>query len=294
MNDIRVREAYPADYSTIARIIAEQNQKPETHCIQSSSTDDQAAIADEIAELYAREELLFMVADLEGEMTGLMGCEFDQAVGRGWTRGPFLTRDLWDSLPRQLIEALLSALPPTIRRLDSFLNEKNTQGHRFYLQNGFQQGGLVHVYQALASGYPVGDHGVCPEITLDQEQAFIALHDSAFPVTFIDGQGILEQQDEDHKLFIYAKETPVDGYIHVSIDKFAGEGYIEFIAVRPELRGRGIGKTLLLCALEWCFTTRGLSSVGLTVHEELANAQALYASVGFQLLYTGVNHRREW
>jgi RimJ/RimL family protein N-acetyltransferase len=46
--------------------------------------------------------------------------------------------------------------------------------------------------------------------------------------------------------------------------------------------------------MDWCFSTRGLGRVALTVHEELANAQSLYESVGFHHLYTGVNHRREW
>ncbi len=294
MSDINVREARPADYSTIAAIIAEKNLRPESHCIQSSSTNDTSAIEEEIVELYAKEELLFIIGEIDGQMAGLMGCEFDESVGRGWTRGPFLTQDSWNRLPGLMLEALLAALPPGIRRLDSFLNEKNVQGQRFYLQHGFRKAGLAHVYQAEAVGQAGMRQGVCREMQPGLEPAFIALHDSVFPVTFIDGRGILGQLDEDHKLYLSANDSHVDGYIFITVDKFAGEGYIEFLAVQPELRNRGIGKALLLCALDWCFRTRGLSRVRLTVHDELVNAQAVYTSVGFEHLYTGVNNRREW
>lgn len=294
MHEITLLDATSNDYSMIARIIAEQNQRPETHCIQSSSTDDPASIADEIKELYAKGELRFVVAKQDGHIVGLMGCEFDESVGRGWTRGPFLTHDHWDRLPGDMLEALLTALPPTIRRLDSFLNQKNTMGHRFYLDNGFKDVALVHVYTAAATEYITSGSVICSEIDETQENAFEELHNSAFPVTFIDGKGILNQLDEDHKLFVYTMGSGLGGYIYVSIDKFAGEGYIEFIAVRPDLRNRGIGKTLLQCALDWCFSTRKVIQVGLTVHEELTNAQSLYTRVGFRHLYTGVNNRREW
>jgi ribosomal protein S18 acetylase RimI-like enzyme len=294
MSDIHIREVNPRDYPSIAAIIAEQIQRPESQCIQTSSTHDPVAIEQEIVELYSKDELRFVVADLNGQIVALMGCEFDQSVGRGWTRGPFLTVDQWDSLPEALLEVLLAALPASIRRLDSFLNQEHTRGHRFYLDNGFQQEGLVHVYQAKAANHVSSGRQLCTELRPDQEPAFIDLHNMVFPVTFIDGKGILEQLDQDHKVFVSSDGSALNGYISVSIDKFAGEGYIEFIAVQPELRGRGIGKTLLLCALDWCFSERELSSVGLTVHEELANARGLYESVGFRHLYTGVNTRREW
>jgi ribosomal protein S18 acetylase RimI-like enzyme len=293
MRQTKIREAFPGDYPAIAAIIAEQIQRPETHCIQTSSTDDPSAIAEEMAELYAKDELRFVLAEQDGQVIGLIGCEYDESVGRGWMRGPFLTQDLWESLSAAMLEALLAALPATIRRLDSFLNQKHARGHQFYLENGFQPQGRTHVYYAEAHR-PAPGLQICPEIQPDQEAAFMGLHDSAFPVTFISGRGILEQLDQDHKLFVYAKETALDGYIYLSVDKFGGEGYVEFIAVQPELRGKGIGKALLLCALEWCFATRQLSGVALTVHEELANAQALYESVGFRHLYAGVNTRREW
>jgi GNAT superfamily N-acetyltransferase len=294
MGEITIREVIPTDYLSIAAMIVDQNRNPETHCIQSASTDDPVAVAEEIKDLYAKNELRFVVADIYGEIIGLMGCEFDEGVGRGWTRGPFLTRGLWESLPASLFQRLLAALPAGIRRLDSFLNEKHKQGNCFYLENGFKHKTLVHVYQADAANWLDVSLEFCPEIDETHALDFITLHDAMFPNTFINGRGILDQIDDDHKIFIYTNGADLGGYIYLSVDKFGGEGYIEFIAVQPELRGKGIGYVLLQCALNWCFSKRELGQVGLTVSEELTNAQSLYAKVGFRLLYTGVNNCLEW
>jgi ribosomal protein S18 acetylase RimI-like enzyme len=294
MGEITIREVLPADYLSIAAMIVDQNRSPETHCIQSTSTDDPVAVAEEIKDLYAKNELRIMVAELDGEIIGLMGCEFDEGVGRGWTRGPFLTRDLWESPPTSLFQRLLAALPAGIRRLDSFLNERHRQGNRFYLENEFKHKTLVHVYQADAATWSDVGLEFCPEIDETHARDFITLHDAMFPNTFINGAGILEQLDDDHKIFIYTNGSDLGGYIYISVDKFGGEGYIEFIAVQPELRGKGIGYALLQCALNWCFSRRNLAQVGLTVSEELTNAQSLYAKVGFRHLYTGVNNCLEW
>jgi ribosomal protein S18 acetylase RimI-like enzyme len=294
MGEIIIREITPTDYHSIAAMIVDQNRNPETHCIQSTSTDDPIAIAEEIKDLYAKNELRFMVAEHDGKIIGCMGCEFDEGVGRGWTRGPFLINGLWESPPAPLFQKLLATLPANIRRLDSFLNEKHEQGNRFYLENGFKHKTLVHVYQADAANWSDVGLEFCPEIEETQTLNFITLHDATFPNTFINGLGILEQLDDDHKIFIYTNGPDLGGYIYLSVDKFGGEGYIEFIAVQSDLRGKGIGYALLQCALNWCFSKRKLTQVGLTVSEELTNAQSLYTKVGFRLLYTGVNTCLEW
>jgi RimJ/RimL family protein N-acetyltransferase len=51
--------------------------------------------------------------------------------------------------------------------------------------------------------------------------------------------------------------------------------------VRPELRGRGIGRQLVLAALEYARERAGVMVVQLTVTEGNGPAEALYASCGF-------------
>lgn len=60
-----------------------------------------------------------------------------------------------------------------------------------------------------------------------------------------------------------------------------GEYYIDSLGVLPEYRGRGIGRTLLLAAMQQAFDT-GHQQVGLLVAPENPRAKALYESIGFR------------
>jgi ribosomal protein S18 acetylase RimI-like enzyme len=152
---------------------------------------------------------------------------------------------------------------------------------------------LAHVYVAKQEQHHPIQTTACSKLTEAQADSFAALHNFAFPETFIDGATITCKIDEDHQVFVHAHGEVVNGYVYVSIDKHAGEGYIEFLAVQPAQRGRGIGLQLLNCALGWCFAEKGVSQVALTVDQKLTNARALYEKAGFKLHYTGVNHRLE-
>jgi ribosomal protein S18 acetylase RimI-like enzyme len=288
-----IRVAITSDLPAIAQIISTQNQNPETHCIQSSATNDANVIQSEMQDLIDQDELRFVVAELGGQVIGCLGCEFERAIGRGWMRGPFLTEPAWERIPAAMLHELRAILPAQIRRLDSFLNQQNQRGHKFYLENGFEQMTLAHVYVAEQEQQQSIQAATCTALTQAQANSFAALHNFAFPETFIDGVNIIRNINQDHHVFVHAHGEVVNGYVYVSIDKHAGEGYIEFLAVQPARRGRGIGLQLLNSALAWCFAEKGVSQVALTVDQKLTNARALYERAGFKLRYTGVNHRLE-
>ena len=289
-----IRAVKTCDLSAIAQIISTANQNAETHCIQSSSTNDPQIIQNEMQELFDQDELRFVIAELGGQVIGCLGCEFERAIGRGWMRGPFLTTTNWERIPAAMLGKLREILPPEIRRLDSFLNQQNQRGHKFYLENGFEQMTLAHVYVADQGPHHPLQTTACSKLTEAQVDSFAALHNFAFPETFIDGATITRKIDEDHQVFVHAQAGKVIGYVYVSIDKHAGEGYIEFLAVQPARRGRGIGLQLLNSSLAWCFAEKGVSQVALTVDQKLTNARALYERAGFQLRYTGINNRLEY
>lgn len=237
---------------------------------------------------------MFVLAESEEQIIGCLGCEFEVGIGRGWMRGPFLTLPDWGQIPAAMLRELHSILPPEIHRLDSFLNEKNQRGHQFYLENGFKQMALAHVYMAEKETYEPIPENVCFNLSEAQTDSFVALHNYAFPETFIDGKNIVQKIDGQHQVFVHTLEETVDGYVYVSIDPDAQEGYIEFLAVQPAQRGKGIGLQLLNCALGWCYFDKEVARVALTVDGKLDNARALYKRAGFRLLYTGVNTRLEY
>lgn len=83
------------------------------------------------------------------------------------------------------------------------------------------------------------------------------------------------------------------GYVYAILDE-SGEGYLEFLGVRPDARRRGLGKRLLLTALNWLFEVKDVSTVGLTVSGDQNNARSLYEKVGFHIRYTGLSAQKDW
>ena len=133
----------------------------------------------------------------------------------------------------------------------------------------------------------------CDSLDPLHAQQFVALHDSVFPRTYATGQRILDKLDDAHRVFVHAEGDEVQGYAYAAIEEESGDGSVEFIGVREDARGKGLGRKLLQTALHWLFEVKQVPQATLVVNDDLTNARALYESVGFRLKYTGVHTRRE-
>ncbi|MBI5565153.1 MAG: GNAT family N-acetyltransferase [Chloroflexi bacterium] len=295
MNDIVIKPAHREDFEIISKLIADQNKMPATHCIQSDTSEDDQGIQRELAGLDLSSALRFVVALQADRLIGALGCELDEELGRGWMRGPFIAADVadWDTLAAALLPELSALLPPAIHWLDSFLNIANTRGNAFYLSQDFHQLRLSHVYVAAAPDRPLDLPGSCSTIKPQQAQAFIDLHQTIFPQTYATGQRILDQLDDNHQVFVYARKDEVLGYLYAALEDSSGDGAIEFVGVMADARGQGIGRQLLQTALQWLFEIKHVPQATLVVNDNLTNARALYERVGFRLKYTGVHARQE-
>jgi len=296
MRDISIQTAKAEDFETISKLIADQNKNPETHCIQSDTGDTYQSVQSEIIRLAAEAGICFMTASQNGELIGTLGCELDQELGRGWTRGPFINSktDEWEKTASALLQGLQDTLPAAIHQLDSFLNIANERGNQFYLAHGFQQIRLVHVYVAKTFENPLGSISACEALDPLQAQNFVSLHESIFTRTYATGQRILNKLDDHHKVFVYNQGDDFSGYVYAAIEEDSGDGSVEFIGVREDARGKGIGRQLLQTALDWLFDVKKVPQAILVVNDNLTNARSLYESVGFRLKYTGVHTRKEW
>jgi GNAT superfamily N-acetyltransferase/predicted GNAT family acetyltransferase len=240
----------------------------------------------------AAAEICFAVAVEGGHLSGVLGCEYDEGLGRGWLWGPFVLSENWEDLAAALLAKLRTLLPLTIRRVDFFLNDANQRAYRFYLAQGFQETQVSHVYVAPPPREPIILVEPCGPLQPEQIASFRALHDAIFPHTYYSGQNIVDQLDGDHQVFVCGQEE-VLGYIYAIIDE-SSEGYVEFLGVLASERGKGLGHRLLLSALSWLFQSKGVSEVGLTVSDDKANARSLYEKVGFRIKYSGLSARKEW
>ncbi|MDX1523775.1 MAG: GNAT family N-acetyltransferase [Anaerolineae bacterium] len=292
MSKVTTRTASGDDFPTVARLIIEQNQKPERQCIHSG--DRYENTLQTMISYTEAAEFCLALAEQAGEIVGIFGCEYDETMGRGWLWGPFFLIEPEAAWQNALNQALLNLLPASVRRIDSFLSGANRQGQEFYVERGFDQAGMNHVYTAKTAPDIDADTRLGVLFETSYTEAVIRLHETAFPNTYERGAGMLDKIDDNHQVFVYAIERDVLGYVYATINDDGAAGYIDFLAVREDARGRGIGRALLLTALKWCFTTKGMPEVSLTVRDENATARSLYERVGFRLQYVGVNHRKVW
>jgi len=298
MNSVHTRIATLANFPHIAALVEHLNRDPQTQCIHSGTGESAGSMVAEMEKWHASGEILFVIALEDDRVIGALGCEFERDGQRGWLRGPFLINPL-EAASTRMYNLLRDELPPGICRLDSFLNIENRRGQAFYELMDFELKGRSHVYVAALPDQvrrPPKVNGLDCALLDDATQArFIALHDHIFPETYYNGAQIIEQLDENHKVWVYAQpDGSVLGYINAIIEPWAEEGYVEFLGVREDARAQGIGGALLATALAWFFRKREMPQVGLTVSDENVNARGLYEWVGFRLQYTGVNHRLEW
>jgi dTDP-4-amino-4,6-dideoxy-D-galactose acyltransferase len=70
------------------------------------------------------------------------------------------------------------------------------------------------------------------------------------------------------------------GYVSCHLDPACREGQIGLVGVSPEVRGRGIGKSLVLAALGW-FKTQGAHEVTVVTQGNNRAARRLYQQCGF-------------
>jgi ribosomal protein S18 acetylase RimI-like enzyme len=68
----------------------------------------------------------------------------------------------------------------------------------------------------------------------------------------------------------------------------ADMGYLQRLAVDPDVEGKGIGRTLVLDGLRWVKENGAMQAV-VNTQVENDRALSLYRSVGFQLLPSGLS-----
>jgi RimJ/RimL family protein N-acetyltransferase len=291
-SDYSIHVASKGEFPQIADLFFEQNRVPERQCLHSSVGDRAEDILQIMMKWEEISEIIFIVAPKGESVVGVLGSEFDEELGRGWLWGPSTLEQDWQLVSIRLYQALLAALPASIRQLGAFLNILNQQGRDFYRDLGFSGTNLAHVYSAKGLAKSVNASEFCRQLSVEYHPGFATLHNTIFPGAYYSAERVIEQSDDHNQVFIYPEDNQVLGYVYASFSGDSKEGEVEFLGVRQDSRGRGIGRQLLQTALWWLFSELNASQVTLTVNQDNVNARALYESVGFQLRYTGIGLER--
>lgn len=274
-----------SDWAALAPFIHAANRRPDgrARCLHADQGADAAALAAELVRLKDG-EALFIAAPGPAGPAGVIGAEFDLALGRAWLRGPLVDPALPGpeamALARALIVALRQALPAPIVRLDAFPQADEALLCAACAAEGFEDRMVNHVLSVMAPPVPPSWPAVVIDTAGDDAAArrAAAVHAAAFPEGYLTPETLLSTRDADHRLLATRDGA---GYLYVQHDAEAGEGYIDYVGVDPAHQGRGLGRALLDAALHWAFVQRGLPKVALTVRSDRGPALALYRRAGF-------------
>jgi GNAT superfamily N-acetyltransferase len=293
------------DWPGLAPFLHRHNRRPDgrVHCLHTEQGESEESHAQELRELPA-DEGLFIAAEWPQRVAGVagvVGAEFDPPLRRAWLRGPLVAplpgadaeaEAEADTLRRDLIAALLQALPQ-IDRFDAFPSADEAALISAYHDAGFVDQQQHHVMR-LDAGTDVARTGFAGHIVdARPDDPAIAqlqpLHDRLFPNSYLPGERMAADLDEDHHLFIARLDGQAAGYLYIQYKPHEDEGYVDFLGVDETARGRGAGRALLQAAVDWALRTRRLPKVHLTVRQDRAPALGLYESLGFRSVAAGLH-----
>ena len=285
-----LRAPQPQEAEALVAFVAALNQPGPQHCLH---------LADSVAGVQAdfdRDGIEpcrdFRIAGDDQVWLGAIG--LDRDGDRAWLLGPW-TRDAQDrALRRALLRAVMAV--PDLALVRAFPDIRCAAILEDLEAAGFVRHAEVHVMQ-VSRGRQRPQADACVGIHIgDAEEGdagdLAALHDSAFPKTWLPGADLLSHAREGGRLLV-ARDAQGHclGSLCLALYPAVAEATIEFLAIRPGLRGRGIGSALLDRAMAESFEGGRAERVNLCVNDTNLDALRLYQRRGFERLYSGAGLR---
>lgn len=276
--DGTITKALASDREALAAFAAALQGRPESYVCYAGS--DAATIAKELADM-AGWWHVSAVARRDRDLLGFWIGDTDPDMGRVWWWGPFLRSDAWEAVADALYDSVCAHLPGGITEEEIAVDRRFTRAVAWAMSRGFREDPASAVL-SLAPGCAPREVGasVLVRDLRDSDTTVAALHDSLFPGTHATGSHLLRVRPEREIRLVAEEAGRVAGYVAAEVQP-DGEGYLDFLGVAPDRRGRGIGRILIARAVER-LRERGSGRIHLTVREANAPARALYAAVGFE------------
>lgn len=265
-----------SDVDEVARHIEGLQRDPEQ--FTGDLPIDAAAIAEALPDLPGGVACI-VVAVSAGRPVGLLGADHVTDPPRVWWQGPFVWGgEGWRAVADRLYTSARRRLPPQVTQEEFAPDERNVRVQGFARAHGFHAEAASAVLVLDERLPDPGDDAVVP-ITEEDHPELARLHDLLFPEASGAGEAPVEVDDPDRVALGIRRAGGLVGYVVVQRHA-EGDGTIEFVGVRPDLRGRGHGRALVLAGVDWLLR-RDCAPVQLTIREDLRAARALYAGVGF-------------
>lgn len=282
---IKLQVISQADLAEISSYISRLNRSEKSHIGYCGKDQDEIEkyILEEISDVKFTESFVGAF-DGSNQLVGLLGFDADIENRSAEIWGPFIDADKWD-IALEMWRKMIELLPKEIDQIELFPNLKNKKVCELAKKLNFKKysNETILIFKRSDSDKLIGDY--IEELTANYKEHFKELHDKEFPGGYYNGQQIINRLNEHRKVFMIVNHDILQGYVYVEAEPEFGEASIEFFAVEPSERGKGVGKQLLADALKWIFTFENIEAITLCVNSARTNAINLYKKVGFQHLH---------
>ncbi|MFD1018269.1 GNAT family N-acetyltransferase [Thalassobacillus hwangdonensis] len=281
---IEIRKVHTHELGVIANFIAEMNRLEEQHIGYCGTEPEEirASLSEDFDQVPYWES--FVAAFKDGKVIGLIGFDgdLDHQTAEIW--GPFVRGGL-SELATELFVELKNHIPPTIEKLFLFPNKQNDTVISLAEEMDFEAMDAQVILTIDKESVPQQRETGIREVQSGQQQEFNKLHYQSFPDAYYSAEEILSRLDSQRKLFISTDGNLLTGYIYVEVEPAFNEASIEFVSVNRKDRGKGIGRKLIVNALQWMFTHDEIDSVTLCVNATNEKALKLYKKAGFKQVH---------
>lgn len=276
------------DFSTLAEFIAKYNSIPSNESLHCGT--EAAKILEEIKDHHSRLECRFLMAyDEQQQLIGVFGGDCDATFVRCWLWGPFVAgTENWDTVAEGLYQHFL-AITPAAEKLAAYNRIQNQQTIDFYERQGFKKAkNQIFVYEVEKTQHKkdLTPKHVCIDYDSQYFEVLNTLHNKAFPDTYYTTEEMVNL-DDNFRIWVHLDGANLAGYILANTTP-NGEGYVHFLAVDEAYRKQGIGRSLLIKAVNYLFVNKQLPKISLTV-TATNHARNLYESVGFEAVCIGIS-----
>jgi GNAT superfamily N-acetyltransferase len=304
----QIRPARDTDFDQVLTLLERLQSLPEHHIGYHGET--RAELASEYGDMDWPNGT-FLAVDENDRIHGVLTAEIDAELGRVWWHGPFVDVPADHPAADRIWERTADALYAEARRLPALRDIADSElfGHvanhrlaQFAQRNGFPGGTCTTVFTVdgvdlvrMIGSVPEGIDSIeiedfpTPPTNSVAAAAFIRLHDECFPNTNKSAAQVLSG-DADHTVVVAMAGGRLVGYAVGSAQPV--DYYVDFVAVAPDFRGKGIAGALMTVVVQRLADRNGpRQQVCTTVVEGNAASRQMHHKLGFRPLVELVGYR---
>jgi ribosomal protein S18 acetylase RimI-like enzyme len=283
-----------ADLDEVLTFIAAEQAHPDRGTTMLGEERD--GIAAELDDLEPDWRTSLRAVREDGRLVAAVVGDWDAELGRAWIHGPWVAdgdADLWARWSRPLVESVLAQLPDGIEDWELAADASHVLMASLGADLGLAPSEANHVYTvdaATVAGWRAPAGEVRTATSADRE-TIRPLHDQEFPATYAPVETLLP--DEPDGKYVVAVAFDGDTFLGYAAGRVQpdGEGYLDFIAVSDEARGRGTGRALMAAVCRPVLDASTTGKVHLTVQDHREPARAMYEALGFERSLAIVGYR---